>query len=79
MLRKLCEICKKDPCHFRCPNYSPQKSMYHCSSCGEIICKGEEYIENLNGEYRHYDCFHDIRDLLEWLGFDIRTMEEDYD
>lgn len=74
----MCGICKKNPCHFRCPNYSPQKSMYYCSSCGEEICEGEEYIENSNGGYCHYDCFHGMRNLLEWLGYEIKTMEEEF-
>lgn len=51
--------------------------MCYCSSCGESIFDGEEYIENLNGEYRHYDCFYGMRDLLEWLGYEIKTTEED--
>lgn len=52
--------------------------MYYCSSCGEEICEGEEYIENSNGGYRHYDCFHSMRNLLEWLGYEIKTMEEEF-
>lgn len=55
------------------------KNRHYCSSCGEKITDGEEYIENLDGEYRHYDCFNGIKDLLEWLGSEIKTMEnEDY-
>ena len=52
------------------------KTVHYCSSCGDGIYDGEEYIENLDGEYRHYECFHGMRELLEWLGVDIRTMEE---
>ncbi len=54
----------------------PLKATHYCSSCGDGIYDGEEYIENLDGEYRHYECFHGMRDLLEWLGFDIKTMGE---
>lgn len=36
-------------------------------------------IENLDGEYRHYECFHGMRDLLEWLRFDIKIMNDDYE
>ncbi len=43
--------------------------------CGEGIYDGEEYIENQNGEYRHYECFYGMKDLLEWLGYNIKTME----
>mgnify|MGYP002424049693 FL=1 len=72
----MCEICGRmidhDP---RCPNYIPRKASHYCSSCGNGIYDGEEYIENLDGEYRHYECFHGMRDLLEWLGFEIKMME----
>lgn len=32
-------------------------------------------MKNKNGEYRHLECFYDIRDLLEWLGYEIMIME----
>lgn len=60
---------------FRCPNYIPSKADHYCSSCGDGIYEGEEYIENDNGEYRHCGCIDGIGDLLEWLGYDIKTME----
>lgn len=31
---------------------------------------------NDDSEYRHYDCFYGMSDLLEWLGYKIKTMEE---
>ena len=77
MLLKLCELCRQTFCHPRCPNYSPVKAIHYCSSCGDGIYEGEEYIKNLDGEYRHYECFHGMRELLEWLGFKIKTMEDD--
>lgn len=71
----MCEICGRSVGHaFRCPNYTPPKANYYCSACGDGIYDGEEYIENLDGEYRHYECFHEMRELLEWLGFDIKMM-----
>ncbi len=72
----MCSICHCNPCNSRCPNYVPPKARHYCSICGEGIHNGEEYIENDNGEYRHYDCFYGIRDLLEWLGYEVKTMEE---
>ena len=74
----MCEICKRTPCLSLCPNYTQPKASHYCSSCGYGISEGEEYIENIDGEYRHYDCFHGMRDLLEWLGYKIRTMDGDY-
>lgn len=72
-----CEICGREGKHAsRCPYYSPSKPVCYCSACGEGIYEGEEYIDNNNGEYRHYDCFHGMRDLLEWLGYEVKTMED---
>ena len=50
-----------------------------CFICGEVINNGEEYIKNIDGEYGHYDCFNSMRELLEWLGHDIKTKEETND
>lgn len=72
----MCNICLQNPCHPICPNYILPKTTYYCSICGEGIYIGEEYIVNDNNEYRHYDCFCGMRDLLEWLGYEINTMEE---
>lgn len=69
-------ICRQSLCHPRYVNYIPPKATHYCSSCGDGIYDGEEYIENLDGEYRHYECFHGMRDLLEWLGYRVKTMEE---
>lgn len=72
----MCELCKAIPCHPRCPNYVSPKAYKYCSVCGEGIYDGEEYIVNDNNEYRHCDCFYGMRDLLEWVGYEIKTMEE---
>ena len=72
----MCSICWQTPCAARCPNYIPKKAKHYCSICGEGILDGEEYIENDNGEYRHYDCFSGMKDLLEWLGYSIKTMSD---
>ena len=75
----MCDLCRQNPCNTRCPNYILSKANHYCSSCGEGIYDGEEYIENLDGEYRHYECFQGMRDLLEWLGYEVKTMEENYE
>lgn len=73
-----CEYCMRyGEHHPSCPNYDSPKTKYHCDICGEGIYDGEEYIVNDDGEYRHYDCFQSVRDLLEWLGYEIKTMEDD--
>lgn len=73
----MCSIYRQTPCSPRCQNYISPKATHYCSICGKGIYKGKEYIENNNGEFRHYDCFYGMRDLLEWLGYEIKTMEED--
>ena len=73
-----CNYCLRDYGHNpRCPLYKENKSSHYCSVCGDGILEGEEYIENENGEYRHWECFDGMRDLLEWLGYEIKTMEEE--
>ena len=71
----MCQLCNSYPCDSRCPNHIP-KATHYCSSCGEEIRDGEEYIENEDGECIHWDCFRSMRDLLEFLGYEILTMEE---
>ena len=70
----MCQLCNSYPCDSRCPNHIPKATLY-CSSCGEGIRDGEEYIENEDGECIHWDCFRSMRDLLEFLGYEIQTME----
>ena len=71
----MCQLCNSYPCYSRCPNHIP-KATHYCSSCGEGIRDGEEYIENEDGECIHWDCFRSMRDLLEFLGYEILTMGE---
>lgn len=75
----MCKGCNLVICSPRCPNYVLPKSQYHCIFCEEGIYEGEEYIKNIDGEYRHYDCFGNIRELLEWAGCEIGTMEDTYE
>lgn len=77
LVKIMCDICRKTPCHPRCPNYIPPKANHYCSVCNDGIYEGEEYIVNDDGDYRHYECFYGLRDLLEFLGYDIKTMEND--
>ena len=73
----MCSICKQYPCHPRCPNYIPPKASHCCYICNEEIYGGEEYIENDDGEYAHWDCVDYGRDLAKFLGYEIKTMEEE--
>ena len=79
LVLKMLEICGKsycDNCSPRCPNYTPKKISHYCSICGEGIFEGDEYIENDDGEYVHYDCIQGARWLLEWLGYKVKIMED---
>ena len=60
----------------RCPLYK-EKSSHYCSVCGDGILEGEEYIENDCGEYAHWECVDYGRDLSRFLGYEIKTMEEE--
>ena len=57
----------------------PQKANHYCSFCDEGIYGGEKYIENDYGEFIHYECIYTIKKLLDWLGYSVKTMEDDYD
>lgn len=75
-----CEICGNIITHNpRCPNYISPKAVNYCSACGQGIYCGEEYIVNDNGEYRHYDCIFGLRNLLDWLGYELHIMEDFYE
>ena len=73
-----CEYCEQYGTHHpRCPLYEPPKSTHYCSICDEGILNGEEYIENDDGEYAHWECFYNTRALVEWLGFKVKTMYDE--
>ena len=70
----MCSYCLMTTCPPCCPNYESKTDTY-CDVCGEGIYDGEEYLENIYGECRHYECFQGMRDLLEWLGYEIKIKE----
>ena len=72
----MCDICRHDPCVSQCPNYVPPRANCYCDVCGQGIYEGEEYIVNDEGKYMHFECVQGIRNLLEWLGYDVRYMDE---
>ena len=72
----MCSICLQANCPPQCPNYVMPNAKHFCSICKEGIYDGEEYITNNDGDIRHYECFYGMRDLLEWLGYKINTMNE---
>ncbi len=76
-----CEFCNHIDGHAcGCPNYTPKKAVHYCSVCKEGIYYGEEYIENVDGDYAHYDCVSNFsyRKMIEWVGGKIEIMEDNY-
>ena len=74
-----CEYCLRTFGHdSRCPNYITKKAKHYCSICEEGILDGEEYIENDDGEYAHWECVDYTRDLIKFLGYEIKEMEDNY-
>ena len=72
-----CEYCHQYGTHHpRCPLYESPKATHSCSICNEGILNGEEYIVNDDNEYAHWECVDYGRDLVKWLGYEIKEMEE---
>lgn len=73
-----CEFCGGIGSHNRrCPAYIPEKAKYQCVFCEEGIGYGQDYIENLSGEYAHWDCIYGARELAEWFNIEIQTMYDE--
>lgn len=72
-----CDICGRINGHLsRCPEYEDEeiKPNHYCSICDEGIYGGEEYIENDDSEYVHWECIDGKFSMAEWLK--IRIMKE---
>lgn len=76
----MCSECGRISGHdCRCPNYTYPATSHHCKICDEGIYDNEEYLVNQDGEYIHYDCIQGFRELIDWLGYEVKTMGELYD
>ena len=72
-----CDVCGRINGHLRgCPEYEDEeiKPNHYCSICDEGIYGGEEYIENDDGEYAHWECIDGKFSMADWLK--IRIMKE---
>ena len=75
-----CEYCRQYESHNpRCPLYESPKASHYCSICKEGIYNGEEYIVNDDNEYAHYECISYGKDMAEFLGYEIKEMENSND
>ena len=73
-----CEYCRYSIGHdYRCPNFEEIKSNHFCNICNEDIYYGEKYIINSNNEYAHYDCISYGYDMADFLGYEIKEMENE--
>ena len=73
-----CEYCHQYGTHHsRCPLYISPKASHYCSICNEGIYGGEEYIENNDFKYAHWESVDYGRDLAKFLGYKIKTMEDE--
>nr|DAV83516.1 MAG TPA: zinc-ribbon domain protein [Caudoviricetes sp.] len=55
----------------------PTTTNKKCSLCGEYINVSDEYVENYAGDFAHYECVGCSSSVLEWLGYEVRTMEDE--
>lgn len=65
----MCEICRQNPCHPRCPNAEEPKGKYTCIKCGYGIMEDEEYLESEEGPVC-VECLNDMcsREVVEICG-----------
>lgn len=74
----MCEYCRCVGYHdYRCPNAPEIISGKTCSYCSFPILPWEEYVENDDGEYIHYECIGSTYKLLDWLGYEVKTDEDE--
>ena len=60
----------------RCPYAPMPKFNHYCSLCKEGIFNGEEYIVNDDDKYAHWECVDCARDLVKFLGYEVKEMED---
>ncbi|MBQ4523367.1 MAG: hypothetical protein IJA10_10540 [Lachnospiraceae bacterium] len=73
-----CEYCRQIGGRHdnRCPLAPESRTNHYCSICNQGIQNGEEYIKNDDCEYAHWECVDYTRDLIEFLGYDVKKMED---
>lgn len=71
-----CEYCGRINGHETgCPNFVPPKTNFNCCYCKEGIYDGEEFLCNCEGQYIHRDCISGIDFVINWLGYEVKEME----
>ena len=49
-------------------------NICYCSICRKPIQKSEEYLVNGKGKTIHFACIESLRQLLRWLGYEVKEM-----
>ncbi len=66
----MCEMCRRSPCHPRCPNADPPKVIGQCVQCGQDLTADYTYYSDADGNlYCSKEC------ALDYIG----VTEEEYD
>lgn len=76
----MCEICRQNPCHPRCPNAPEPTPVYECEWCKEPILDGEEYLDTPDGPVCK-ECIEGmiVTEYMELVGETFSTAErKDY-
>lgn len=66
----MCMVCRKTPCHPRCPNTPEPKPIMRCADCGEGIYDGDEYYDVGDGCGICKECIEDktTLELMDLFG-----------
>ena len=59
----MCDICRRSPCHPRCP-YSEPRPLVECDKCERGIYADDEYYV-IDGEIWCGDCISDCRKIAD--------------
>lgn len=77
MQNNYCEYCGQTKHLVSCPKYKMPYSNYICCYCNEGIYSGEQYLMNCDGQYIHRDCIPCTDFLIDWLGYEVKEMEDE--
>lgn len=76
----MCDICRRTPCHPRCPNAEEKVTEFVCFYCDEPIEFGEEFLKSDVGNTVHAECFSsmDREDVFRFFGEDEKVQSAEY-
>lgn len=77
----MCEVCKCGFGHLQgCPEAPPEKGIYTCYECGDVISDGEKYYEADGNKYCEC-CVQDIdtEEALKLFGIEAKIASVDWE